>query len=66
MQKKKRPGTQINFLGTLPCKQPYVDDGLISLAPTSDDMKRIEDDIAREFTDIFDQSGSSIAWTDQK
>lgn len=28
------------------------------MAPTSDDIERIEDDIAQEFTDVFDQSGS--------
>jgi hypothetical protein len=57
--KNSRHGMQINSLQTANRrKAPYVYDGIVPLDPSPDDIQRIGNDIARQFDDVFDQTGS--------
>ncbi|EFX64172.1 hypothetical protein DAPPUDRAFT_266896 [Daphnia pulex] len=57
--KNSRHGMQINSLPTANRrKAPYVYDGIVPLDPSPDDIQRIGNDIARQFDDVFDQTGS--------
>ena len=57
--KKSCHGNQINSLQTANHREPsYVYDGIVPLDPTPDDIRRIGNDIAKQFDDVFDQTGS--------
>jgi hypothetical protein len=57
--KKQQLSTRIGAIDAIPPRsQPFIYPGLVPLMPTAEHIQRIEGDIAKEFTDVFDQSGS--------
>jgi hypothetical protein len=57
--RKQQLSSQISAVGAIPSRsKPIVYQGPVPLEPTAEDIQRIEADIVKEFTAVFDQSGS--------